>query len=111
MMRLILVATIALLGGSHALAQTTTSTTTVTSTTTPTDPAAPAKAATATATATAAKSSDRMICEREEVLGSRLQGRRVCKTASQWAQERQDARDAVMRAQTMRGCGSNGNQC
>ena len=107
MIRLILVASVALLGGSNALAQTTatTATTTVVSTATPADSTAPAKVVT-----TAAKSPDRMICEREEVLGSRLQGRRVCKTASQWAQERQDARDEVMRAQTMRGCG-NGNQC
>jgi len=64
--------------------------------------------ATPTAAATVAKSSDdKMICERQEVLGSRLQGRRVCKTASQWAQERQEARDAVQRAQTNRGCTQN----
>jgi len=106
MMRLILVATIALLGGANALAQPTATTASapVASTPPPTDPAAPVTAA------SAAKSPDRMVCEREEVLGSRLQGRRVCKTASQWAQERQEARDEVTRAQTMRGCG-NGNQC
>ncbi len=106
MMRLILVTTVALLGGSNALAQAaaTTTATSATMTTTPTDPAAAAKAT------AAAKSTDRMICEHEEVLGSRLQGRRVCKTASQWAQERQEARDEVMRAQTMRGCGD-GNHC
>jgi len=51
---------------------------------------------------------DRMICEHQEITGSRLQGRKVCKTASQWEAERQEARDAVTRAQTVRGCNIGG---
>jgi hypothetical protein len=64
-------------------------------------PAAPAGTA---LTQTAAKP-DRMVCEEEEVIGSRLGGHRVCKPASVWAQERRDAHDEIERAQTNRGVG------
>ncbi len=101
MIRLILVATVVAFGGSNALAQTATTPTT-TASTTPINPAAPAKAA------AGAQAADRMICEREEVLGSRLQGHRVCKTASQWAEERRAAREDVERSQTQRDACVNG---
>jgi hypothetical protein len=77
-------------------------------------PAAPAPAASiapATASpaapATAAqpakpKYAEKVICEHEEVIGSRLEGRRVCKTASQWAADRAEARAAVDHSQTNR---------
>jgi len=60
-------------------------------------PAAPAVAKTA--------AKDKIICEEEEVIGSRLGGHRVCKTASAWAEERRAARDEVERSQTNRGVG------
>ncbi len=51
-----------------------------------------------------ANSDDKLICERQEVLGSRLQGRRVCKTASQWADDRRLERAEVDRVQIQRSC-------
>src|SRR5262249_28750135 len=73
------------------------------------EPAVATTPAKTPATATAAKpKTDRMICENQEGLGSRLQGHRVCKSASQWAAERRDAQDEIQRAQTNRnGPGSN----
>jgi hypothetical protein len=112
MMRRVTMGTVALLFAMAAHAQTTDAV--------PAAPGAPAPAAVpvapalspapATAPASAikpvAKRPDKMICEHEEVLGSRLGGHRVCKPASQWAEERQQARAAVDRAQTNRGCGA-----
>ncbi len=45
---------------------------------------------------------DKMICAREEELGSRLKSRKVCMTASQWEEERRAARQEVDRAQIQR---------
>lgn len=101
MKRLVISAAIVLFGAGLANAQTTS---------TPATPATAAASAAPTKSSAPAKGADRIICEHEEVLGSRLQGRRVCKTAAQWAEERQAAREEVLRAQTMRGCG-NGYQC
>jgi hypothetical protein len=42
-----------------------------------------------------AKDPDRIICERQEEIGSRLGGKKVCKTAAQWDEERQQERDAL----------------
>jgi len=67
-----------------------------------TSPAAAVPAAPVVAK-TAAK--EKIICEEEEVIGSRLGGHRVCKTASAWAEERRAARDEVERSQTNRGVG------
>lgn len=44
------------------------------------------------------------VCEKVEVLGSRLSTKNVCMTRAQWAQRWKDDRDAVERAQTQRGC-------
>lgn len=51
---------------------------------------------------------EKLICEQQEQVGSRLGGHRVCKTAAQWADERQQARMAIDRSQTQRAC-SNGS--
>lgn len=49
-----------------------------------------------------------VVCERQEVLGSRLNTRRVCMTRSEWAEHRRNDRAVVERSQ-MRGCnGSTG---
>lgn len=40
------------------------------------------------------------ICKSEEVLGSRLQSRKVCMTRAQWAEQRQIDRQNVERSQT-----------
>ena len=48
---------------------------------------------TASASAATEEDPDRMVCRREEKLGSRLASR-TCKTAAEWEQERLDNKDA-----------------
>ena len=63
--------------------------------------AAPAIAQTPPATqapaAAAAKGMDpnRIICEREDEIGTRLGGKKVCKTVAEWQLERQQQRENV----------------
>jgi len=54
---------------------------------------------------TAAKSIDpnEVVCERQEVIGSRLATKKVCMTRSQWADAKAQDRQDVEKAQTMRG--------
>lgn len=47
--------------------------------------------------------SQQVICEKQEVLGSRLATRRVCKTRAQWADDRLQDRQEIERVQTQRG--------
>jgi len=47
--------------------------------------------------------SQQVICEKQEVLGSRLATRRVCKTRAQWADDRLQDRQEVEKVQTQRG--------
>ena len=44
-----------------------------------------------------------IICERQEILGSRLQKRRVCMTRAQWADARLQDKQAIERVQTPQG--------
>ena len=65
-------------------------------------PASAQNASPAQPTAPAAaknKSGDRMICERQEEIGSRLGGKKVCKTAAQWELERQQNRQTIDQVQ------------
>ena len=57
-------------------------------------PAAPAAPAVASnpAPATAAADKSKVICEKEEVTGSRLQSHRVCLTSDQWREVRRQER-------------------
>jgi len=59
--------------------------------------------ATAPAAPLAAKPSnptnDKMICEREDVIGSRLGAKKVCKTAAQWQEERRQQRETLEKVQ------------
>ena len=41
-----------------------------------------------------------VVCEKQEVLGSRLAAKRVCKTRSEWAEQRRIDRALVDRSQT-----------
>lgn len=43
-----------------------------------------------------------VVCRKEDVLGSRLQTRKVCMTRSEWAEARRETRGVVERAQTQR---------
>ncbi|MEO8547078.1 MAG: hypothetical protein ABI422_01795 [Sphingomicrobium sp.] len=45
-----------------------------------------------------------IVCQRIEVLGSRLAVKRVCMSRADWAQRKKDDRDAVDQAQAQRGC-------
>lgn len=46
------------------------------------------------------KADDRLICEKQEVVGSRLATRRVCMTAAQWRERRLEQRQALEKIQT-----------
>src|ERR1700761_7037836 len=99
MVRLILGAA-ALLGSSAAMAQTTAVTSGGAD-----SGRAPVSGAPSTPNASP---NNKMICEHQEVLGSRLEGRRVCKPASQGAEDRRIEREAVDQIQTQRSCYGNG---
>jgi len=43
---------------------------------------------------------NRMICEKQEVVGSRLAAKRVCMTAAEWEAKRRDERQMIDRSQT-----------
>lgn len=45
-----------------------------------------------------------MVCEKQEVLGSRLVAKRVCMTRSEWAIRRLQDRQEVERSQLVRSC-------
>jgi hypothetical protein len=45
-----------------------------------------------------------LVCEKVEVLGSRLATKRVCMTRAEWALRRKDDREIVEQAQAQRGC-------
>ena len=51
-----------------------------------------------------------MVCEKQEVLGSRLAVRRVCMTRAQWADRRAQDRQTIDRSQTQL-CGAHGGAC
>jgi invasion protein IalB len=45
------------------------------------------------------KDPNRIICEKQEEIGSRLGGKKVCKTALEWQEERREQRNDVERVQ------------
>ena len=53
---------------------------------------------------------NKVICEKEEVLGSRLATRRVCMTRAQWAERKREDRSTVERSQTQQ-CVTQGGVC
>lgn len=57
-----------------------------------------------------ARDPNQVVCENEEVLGSRLAMRRVCMTRAQWAEHQRDDRATVNRSQTQL-CVASGGQC
>jgi hypothetical protein len=46
------------------------------------------------------KDPNRMVCEKQEVVGSRLATKRVCMTAAEWETKRRDERQMIDRSQT-----------
>jgi hypothetical protein len=61
-------------------------------------PVAPSNPAPAARTARASVN-DPVICEKQEVVGSRLAVKRICKTRSQWADSRLQDRQEIDRGQ------------
>jgi hypothetical protein len=49
-----------------------------------------------------AKDPNEIVCERQEEIGSRLGGQKVCKTRAEWAEERRVSRQDIDKAQTQR---------
>lgn len=47
------------------------------------------------------KDPNRMVCEKQEVLGSRLATKKVCMTAAEWEQRRLEDRQQIDKAQAM----------
>jgi predicted secreted protein len=60
---------------------------------------APAFAEPGAARAKPKKDMNEMVCEKQEVLGSRLAVRRVCQTRADWAEQRRNERDLVQASQ------------
>jgi hypothetical protein len=54
------------------------------------------------------KDPNRIICEKQEVLGSRLQSKRVCMSAADWATKRREERMMIDKNQTQSGRPSGG---
>ena len=42
---------------------------------------------------------NRMICEKQEVLGSRVATKKICMTAAQWEDRRREDREAIEKGQ------------
>ena len=67
-------------------------------------PAAAQTAASATgAQASKAKDPNRIICYKEETIGTRIGARKVCKTALEWQQQRQEQRESLEKIQQVKG--------
>jgi len=49
------------------------------------------------------KDPNEVVCERTEIIGSRLGSKKVCKTRAEWAEQRRIERIEIDRAQTSRG--------
>ena len=66
--------------------------------------ASPATAQQATQVASPqAPDPNQVVCEKQEVLGSRIATQRICKTRAQWAEDRRLDRMEIDRVQTQRG--------
>jgi invasion protein IalB len=74
--------------------------------------AAPAAAQAAPASPNAQNAKPRdpneVVCEKQEVVGSRLGYTRVCKTRAEWAEQRRQDRMDIEHVQTQRGCHDSG---
>jgi hypothetical protein len=53
---------------------------------------------------------NQIVCEKIEVVGSRLAVKKVCMTRAEWAEQQRNDRQEVERAQTQRGC-NQGSGC
>jgi Tfp pilus assembly protein PilF len=58
-----------------------------------------ATASPASGQAKATNPNDKIICERQDEIGSRLGAKKVCKTAAQWTEERRSERNDLEKIQ------------
>ncbi len=58
-----------------------------------------ASAVTPVSEASAARDPNRIVCENQDVIGSRLGGKRVCRTAAEWVMYRREIRNTTERVQ------------
>ena len=65
--------------------------------------AVPAMAGDISGTPAKGRDPNQVVCEKQEVLGSRLGTRKVCMTRSEWAERRRLDRIDIDKAQTQRG--------
>ena len=54
--------------------------------------------------ATSASDDNRIICVNQQVLGSRLERRRICRTRAEWRQHEAETKAMVDRVQTQKPC-------
>ena len=66
-------------------------------------PAKPTTTASASDGKAKARDPNEVVCRKEQVLGSRLETRRVCMTRSEWAEANRVTRGQLERAQVQRG--------
>ena len=55
-----------------------------------------------------AEDPNQMVCEKQEVPGSRIATQRICHTRAQWADLRAQDRQEIEKVQTQRGCSGKG---
>ena len=55
---------------------------------------------------TVGSNKEKVICKRNKIIGSRLKTQRVCKTAQEWAWEKQMQREKVEKGQNQRTAGA-----
>lgn len=60
---------------------------------------APTQAAAQPAKANAKSDLERMVCEKEETIGTRLGARKVCKTVREWQEQRRIQREEAEKVQ------------
>jgi hypothetical protein len=49
-----------------------------------------------------AKDPNEVICEKQEVIGTRLSSEKICKTRAEWAEERRASRMSIEKTQVQR---------
>jgi hypothetical protein len=64
--------------------------------------------ASAQTSADAGKKKDRLICRSETVIGSRLRGKRICRTKAEWVESEKQNTDAVREMQRTTRAPNNG---
>jgi invasion protein IalB len=62
-------------------------------------------------TGKAAKDPNELVCEKQEVLGSRLAKRKICMTRMQWAEQRRSDQEQLRGTSTVSACSRPNQGC